>query len=619
MRAWGAIVTLPTESVKLAGSGLVFINYYDSTVSDDYRSAILNAETYLQSDFTDQVTVNVTFGYSALSAGFIAQNTFSQVNVSYSRLVNALSAHTVTPDDQLAVAGLPMTDPSNGVGFAIPIAQAVVLGLAEQSNSDNDRVVLNSTIAFAFGQDAMGAIEHELTEGVFGRTASLAFSGRWATLDLFRFTASGARDYTGGSDGLATYFGVDGAHVTNRKYHNSINAAGANDGYDLGDWDHTLGDAFGPGGPSNPGSISATDLRVLDVLGWTPISAGVLFSPAPDEFASSLSGSSLPFGQIAVGASAAGVLQQAGDHDWFKVILQAGVTYTISEIGQHGRGGTLGDPYLALRDAAGNIVATNDDILPGSNPDSQIGFTATSTGTYFVDAGAFADGYAGSYRVDLAQTAGSLAAPAAGQVLMPGQGDNTLIGGAGDDTITGGSGANYLRGGAGNDVIFGGAGFSDINGNLGNDTIHGGSGDAWLVGGQGDDLIYGGSGANLILGNLGNDTLHAGAGNDILRGGKGDDVLIGGPGVDWLSGDLGNNTETGGSGPTTFHSFSEVTLDLVTNFNQAKGDRVQLDAGTAYTVSQVGANTVVTMTGGGQVVLESVSLSSLHEGWIFTG
>ena len=613
-------MSLPTESVTSAGSGLVFINYYDSNVTDAYRNAIISAENILQSHFTDQLTVNVTFGYSALTAGYLAQNNFSQVNVSYARLVNALSAHAVTADDKLAVAGLPATDPSNGVGFAVPIAQAVVLGLAAQSNIDNDRVVLNSNITFGFGQDAIGAIEHELTEGVFGRTASLGFSGRWEPLDLFRFTATGVRDYTGGSDGLTTFFGIDAGHVTNLQFHRSISASGVNDGFDLGDWDHTFADAFGPGGPSNPGSISATDLRVLDVLGWTPTSAGKLFIPAADEYASSLTDGAAPFGQINVGSAITGALQQAGDHDWFKVTLQAGATYTILESGHSGGGGTLGDPYMQLRDASGNVLASNDDIVAGSSPDSQIVFTPTTTGTYFIDAGAFADGYAGTYRLSLNQTGGAPASTGTGQVLNGAAGGDTIQGGTGDDTITGGqNGANYLRGNDGNDVINGGSAFDDINGNQGADTAHGNGGDDWVVGGKGDDVLFGDAGDDIVWGNLGNDTLDGGSGNDQVRGGQGDDSLSGGAGNDYISGDRGADTESGGAGADIFHSFSGAGVDRVIDFNAAEGDRVMLDPGTTYTASQVGGDTVVDMGNGDQVILVGVQMSTLPTGWIFLG
>jgi Ca2+-binding RTX toxin-like protein len=614
-------MTLSTEAVTLAGSGLVFINDYDATVSDAYRGAILSAENFLQSHFTNALTVNMTFDLQNLGAGASASNNFTEVDVSYQTFTAALRAHATTGDDALAVNGLPGADPSHGAGFAIPTAEAVMLGLAAQSNQVEDSVSLNSSLGFTFGQDAVGAIEHEITEGVFGRTSSLGFDGsRWNPLDLFRFTADGQRDFTGGSDGAATFFGVDGAHVSSPAFHNSINAAGQNDGFDLGDWDNTRGDAFGPGGPNSPGVITATDLQILDILGWNPTgSPGSAFTPAPDDFANGVTDTTHPFGQLAVGSSATGTLQQAGDHDLFAVQLQAGGTYTISETGHTGGGGTLADPFLTLRDAFGNVVATNDDITDGSNPDSRLVFAATSGGTFYVDAGGFVDGYTGSYRVSVSQSSTQTTGPTGGQVLVGTVGDDTVMGGSGDDTVSGapGTGSSYLRGGAGDDVINGGAGFNDMNGNMGADTIHGGSGDNWVVGGQGNDLLFGGGGTNLILGNLGDDTLTAGPGLDVLRGGKGDDSIAGGAGNDYISGDRGADTESGGAGADIFHTSQDAGVDKVLDFNLAEGDRVQLDPGTTFTVNQVGADTVIDTGNGNQMILVGVQMSNLTPGWIF--
>ena len=44
-----------------------------------------------------------------------------------------------------------------------------------------------------------------------------------------------------------------------------------------------------------------------------------------------------------------------------------------------------------------------------------------------------------------------------------------------------------------------------------------------------------------------------------------------------------------------------------------------LDPGTVYTVSQVGADTVIDMGGGTEMILVGVTLSSLKDGWIFEG
>ena len=195
-----------------------------------------------------------------------------------------------------------------------------------------------------------------------------------------------------------------------------------------------------------------------------------------------------------------------------------------------------------------------------------------------------------------------------------------VTGGAGADTITGGAnGPNYLRGAEGDDQITGGYAFDDINGNQGNDTAHGGWGDDWVVGGQGNDMLFGDLGGDIVYGNLGNDTLQGNEGEDILRGGQGDDLLFGGDGKDWLSGDRGSDTLSGGAGADTFHTFSGAGISVVTDFNVWEGDRVQVDAGNTYTVSQQGGDVVIDVSGGGEMVLQHTQLSSLPDGWIFGG
>jgi Ca2+-binding RTX toxin-like protein len=208
-----------------------------------------------------------------------------------------------------------------------------------------------------------------------------------------------------------------------------------------------------------------------------------------------------------------------------------------------------------------------------------------------------------------------------GNDLMIGGGSlSTLDGGTGDDTIQAGSATQtYLRGGDGNDSIVGGVGFDDINGNKGDDTIDGGAGPGndWLVGGQGNDSITAHAGQNLLYGNLGDDTLHGGNGGDVLRGGQGNDSIVGGPGNDFISGDRGNDTESGGAGADIFHTSQDAGVDKVLDFNLAEGDRVQLDPGTTYTLIQSGADAIIDLGGGNEMILVGVQISSLTPGWIF--
>jgi Ca2+-binding RTX toxin-like protein len=228
---------------------------------------------------------------------------------------------------------------------------------------------------------------------------------------------------------------------------------------------------------------------------------------------------------------------------------------------------------------------------------------------------------------------GDLLRTFAGPDFLEGYGGaDTLWGGAGDDMIFAGFspvqgpppgqtgvpvGATYLRGEDGNDIIYGAGGFDDINGNMGNDLCVGGLGDDWVVGGKDNDQLFGEAGNDLVYGNLGNDTCVGGDGADIVRGGQDNDLLWGGGGNDYVSGDRGDDTMTGGAGADIFHSFGEAAVDRVTDFSVAQGDRVQLDPGTQYTVAQVGADTVISMTGGGQMTLVGVQMSSLPTGWVF--
>jgi Ca2+-binding RTX toxin-like protein len=218
-----------------------------------------------------------------------------------------------------------------------------------------------------------------------------------------------------------------------------------------------------------------------------------------------------------------------------------------------------------------------------------------------------------------ADDAVSLAQFVTGNVLQALGGQTDVEGGAADDTITGWGGGDYLRGNSGDDSITGGTGFDDINGNKGNDTISGDLtvGSDWLVGGQNNDSITAHAGQNLVYGNLGDDTLQGGAGGDILRGGQGDDSIAGGSGADFVSGDRGNDTESGGGGADIFHTSQDAGVDRVLDFSLAQGDRVELDPGTTFAVTQVGGDTVIDLGAGNEMILIGVQMSTLTPGWIF--
>lgn len=115
------------------------------------------------------------------------------------------------------------------------------------------------------------------------------------------------------------------------------------------------------------------------------------------------------------------------DTDAVRINLVAGQTYTISLTAT-----TAGiDTYLILTDGNGTVLARDDDSGPGLN--SQITFTATATGTYYVGAGQYAhttngNGVVGNYTLT-ATVGGGTVTPPGGIVATPQDMADQLING----------------------------------------------------------------------------------------------------------------------------------------------------------------------------------------------
>jgi uncharacterized membrane protein len=103
-----------------------------------------------------------------------------------------------------------------------------------------------------------------------------------------------------------------------------------------------------------------------------------------DDYASSTTTS----GAITVGGTANGNIQWLGDTDWFAITLAAGATYQFDLGGAATGQGTLTDPFLRLRDSAGNSIANAYSDDGGTGFDSRFGYTPTSSGTYYLSVGA---------------------------------------------------------------------------------------------------------------------------------------------------------------------------------------------------------------------------------------
>lgn len=108
-----------------------------------------------------------------------------------------------------------------------------------------------------------------------------------------------------------------------------------------------------------------------------------------DDFAANTSTT----GRVAVGGSSAGQVETANDVDWFAVSLGAGQSYRVKLTGNG-----LADPILSIVNAAGAVLASDDD--SGAGLDAQIDFTAPGDATYYL-AAAGVRGGTGAYSVSV--------------------------------------------------------------------------------------------------------------------------------------------------------------------------------------------------------------------------
>ncbi len=205
--------------------------------------------------------------------------------------------------------------------------------------------------------------------------------------------------------------------------------------------------------------------------------------------------------------------------------------------------------------------------------------------------------YTGEDHVVLGGTAGN-------DIIISGEGDDTVYGDAGDDVLEGGAGNDAVLGGAGDDIITDSFGDNRLEGNAGNDVIVAGSMLAagnLILGGDGQDFIittedisttFGGQGDDFILGaktnlpptgNEGDDWIEKGTqdgapgdnfapllGDEVV----GNDIFVGGGGFDEMIGEGGDDIFVGSDAQDKMDGMSG--FDWITNKNDKVGVTVDL-------------------------------------------
>ena len=104
---------------------------------------------------------------------------------------------------------------------------------------------------------------------------------------------------------------------------------------------------------------------------------------------------------MSVGENFEGSLSGGADRDAIAVSLVAGQSITIALDGDDRNGNALADPFLRLRDDTGTLIFENDD---ANGVNSMLSFQAPTSGTYYIQAGAYLDGFLGDYTLSVRET-----------------------------------------------------------------------------------------------------------------------------------------------------------------------------------------------------------------------
>ena len=285
----GAVAAIPAaQSPVSASSGLVINAQYDSSITDlvssnptlytDITGAISAAIQFYQAAISNSITVNIDFGFgevggNPLGGGNIGQSRNTGLDETYSTLRSALASHATSAADASAIASLPSSDPTGSSTWYVPYSEAKAIGLWFATGSEVDGSVgLSSSASFTYDPsnravsgeyDAVGVLEHEISE-VMGRLKSLGTyfgSGVYTAMDLFRYGSAGTRVLSPGPG----YFSIDGGNTDLVQFNDPTH------GGDAGDLassvTHDSYDAISRQSVAN--TVSATDLRLMDVLGYS--------------------------------------------------------------------------------------------------------------------------------------------------------------------------------------------------------------------------------------------------------------------------------------------------------------------------------------------------------------
>jgi hypothetical protein len=251
---------------------------YESSVADapsGFTAALEFAATQLDTLITDNITVSIDVNWDTTGQILGEAGPENMQLYDYAQVVSALKAHADSPVAVTAADDMPATDPTDGYGVYLSVAQAEALGLMSGSSLPDGTVtfgtggtVLNfstSDLAVAGEEDFVGVAEHELSHAL-GRSGwgDGATSGLYSLMDLFRFSSPGTLENSADpstATSPAAYFSIDDGQTSLAAF-STIS--------DYYDWSTTSVadsfDAFSYEGVAN--TLSVVDDDLMKALGF---------------------------------------------------------------------------------------------------------------------------------------------------------------------------------------------------------------------------------------------------------------------------------------------------------------------------------------------------------------
>jgi hypothetical protein len=354
-------------ATTVATTGLTIQATFDSSITSNPNAAAIEAMinraiSFHESLFSDPITIHIRFRYATtspdgtpLSAGTISQSDFVVYQIPWSAFINALRADAKTSNDNLANASLPgaplsaSVKPSSANGRAVSLNTPTAMfanGTIGNGGPYDGIVTLNSTAPYQFTRpvntsnfDAQRATEHEVDE-VIGLGSNATVSDL-RPQDLFSWSSAGQRNVT--SSGVR-YFSINGGST------NIVNFNQLSNG-DLGDWvsgpcpqEHPyVQNAFGCTGQFSDISSTSPEGINLDVIGYD-LSRVTLGNISTRSFVQT--GANIMIGGFIVEGSGP------------KTVIVRAIGPELTPFGVPN---ALADPTLELHNAAGTLIASNDN------------------------------------------------------------------------------------------------------------------------------------------------------------------------------------------------------------------------------------------------------------------